>query len=645
MNSLRFHRVLDFFTGLNLAMGLLWLGLAVFTLGLLIIRYTRWGQSHKLEKCMALSVLAHLLMLGYAATISIIAPAPRDGEEIIYVAFPDGDSEQGDPSGVVSVAGDEREAGAQQPWEVLHRDIMLQPQLLELKPLPAENGLTSNLLLSDSENKPLDNATVAQIDLEKLEKEPPPEAKLAAPSGFIGRLVPLEQDQLTASKPDQQTEPTNAALPEPDLSNNSSPLSLEGDPSGLPEQIAALPHRELDGSPEIGAALTPGPLSDSSLTSLVGSSFPGGSTEADSLPEIYKLRVMPHRAGVARRHGATTETEKAVQAALKWLAENQALDGHWDASQHGAGRELNVQGRSRQNAGRSADAGVTGLALLACLASGNTHRQGPYAENVRCGLEYLLRIQERDGNLGGNAQVYEFMYCHAMATCALSEAYGMTHDPHLENAVRRAINYTIAAQDPKGGGWRYRPGDPGDTSQLGWQLMALKSAELAGVPIPASTRSGIIRFLQSVSSGAYGGLASYRPGERVSRTMTAEALVCWQFLGLAREHPACNEAGNYLLAELPGQGIVNDYYWYYATLGMYQLQGNRWEKWNQSMRSTLLERQVKEGPLAGSWNTDTLWGGYGGRVYTTALATLTLEVYYRFLPLYIASKQPKQQVR
>ena len=141
------------------------------------------------------------------------------------------------------------------------------------------------------------------------------------------------------------------------------------------------------------------------------------------------------------------------------------------------------------------------------------------------------------------------MYCHAMATCALSEAYGMTHDDRLREPVRRAIDYTLAAQDPIGGGWRYRPGDAGDTSQLGWQLMALKSAELAGIPMPDKTRQGIIRYLQSVSSGKYGGRASYRPGEQPSRPMTAEALVCWQFLGLPAQHPACNEAGDYLVGE------------------------------------------------------------------------------------------------
>ena len=93
------------------------------------------------------------------------------------------------------------------------------------------------------------------------------------------------------------------------------------------------------------------------------------------------------------------------------------------------------------------------------------------------------------------------------------------------------------------------------------------------------------------------------------------------------------------MAELPGQGVKpNDYYWYYGTLAMYQLQGDYWQRWNEALQKTLLERQIKDGPLAGTWDTDTVWGGYGGRIYTTAIATLSLEVYYRFLPLYADGK-------
>ena len=130
----------------------------------------------------------------------------------------------------------------------------------------------------------------------------------------------------------------------------------------------------------------------------------------------------------------------------------------------------------------------------------------------------------------------------------------MTGDERLRDGVRRAVAYTVAAQDPYGGGWRYRPGDPGDTSQLGWQFMALKSAELAGIPMPRADPARHHPLPAERGRGSYGGLASYRPGEQPTRTMTAEALVCWQFLGMPREDPASDEAAEFLLGQLPGAG-------------------------------------------------------------------------------------------
>jgi hypothetical protein len=170
--------------------------------------------------------------------------------------------------------------------------------------------------------------------------------------------------------------------------------------------------------------------------------------------------------------------------------------------------------------------------------------------------------------------------------------------------------------------------------------MFLKSAALAGMPIQETTRRGIERFLGSVSSGAQGGLACYRPGHRTSRAMTAEALVCRQFLGLPAGESLVKEAGAYLLEELPGVEQDNVYYWYYATLALFQAQGPEWEKWNEAMQQRLLGSQRQAGDLAGSWDPDPLWGTYGGRVYQTALSALCLEVYYRYLPLYVeASKK------
>ena len=142
------------------------------------------------------------------------------------------------------------------------------------------------------------------------------------------------------------------------------------------------------------------------------------------------------------------------------------------------------------------------------------------------------------------------------------------------------------------------------------------------------------RFLRSCSSGDHGGLASYRPGDRTSRTMTAEALCCRIFLA-AEDSPAAQaEATKFLMEEVPTRESVNLYYWYYGTVAMFQRQGEDWDRWNVAMQRELLARQRHDGKLVGSWDPDNLWGNYGGRVYSTAMGTLCLEVYYRYLPLY-----------
>ena len=450
-----------------------------------------------------------------------------------------------------------------------------------------------------------------------------------------------------ASTVDPQAHPAPVAMTPVSLPAGTPPMP-QALPLGPPSPSASRIDVATSGSPASGSTAsgaashgaTSGnsPGGDSSLL-IVPSAATGGSgvrvpSSPVRPPDIYKDRTASDRPAILQRHGGSPETEAAVQAALAWLAAHQESDGHWDAEKYGAGREQSVQGHERGGAGAKANMAVTGLSILALQGSGSTHREGPYARNVQHGLEYLLNSQGADGNLGGHADLYAFMYSHGMATFALSEAYAMTHDRRLEQPLRAAIGYTLAAQHPTTGGWRYQPQETGDTSQLGWQLMSLKSAELAGLPMPQQTRDGVVRFLTSVASGTHGGLASYRPGEMPSRSMTAEALVCRQFLGMARDNPAANEAGDYLLGALPSKDQVNLYYWYYGTLGMYQLQGDYWRQWNEALQSALVRTQNGEGELAGSWDPVCIWGGYGGRIYSTSMSALCLEVYYRFLPLY-----------
>jgi hypothetical protein len=352
-------------------------------------------------------------------------------------------------------------------------------------------------------------------------------------------------------------------------------------------------------------------------------------------PAIYADRAAGRRAQAAAARGGSQDTERAVQAALVWLAAAQSSDGSWNAARHGGGVERAVQGHDRRGAGARSDHGVTGLALLAFLGVGNTHRDGSHADTVARGIRFLVARQRPDGSLAGDAEFFAALYCHGMAAIALAECAAMSGDPSLRPPLEKAVRHSLSMQSAATGGWRYAAGDKGDTSQLGWQVMLLASARQAGLTgfDAAEARAGA--FLQSVSSGRAGGLAAYRPGERPSFTMTAEALASRLFLGMPANHPAVAEAVELLGRSPPDARSPNAYAWYYATLASFHVGGPHWEAWNQHLQAALLPLQRRNaGLLDGSWDPDPVWGGHGGRVYSTALSALTLEVYYRHLPMH-----------
>ncbi|HQZ67739.1 MAG TPA: hypothetical protein PLY87_21765 [Planctomycetaceae bacterium] len=442
----------------------------------------------------------------------------------------------------------------------------------------------------------------------------------------------------------------------------------------------------------------------------------GAALRADSLPTIrrrdnppltYKLRTETARRDAAERFGGTKESESAVERSLKWMAANQSQDGRWDAEDFGAGQvrfDLERPELDREFAGKEADTGLTALVTLSFLGAGYTHEEGRYAVEVDRAVDWLISQQAADGNLCGKAEHFARMYCHAMATYSLAEAYGMqkeivlgpiidpeavrftldsaelaavqiasgatsqgllsamaangvgrrmratqiayslrrVDDLRLRAALSKAVAFTISQQDPRSGGWRYKPQQSGDVSMLGWQLMSLKGAEIAGVGIPEAVKTRMNGFIDKVRQGKHGGLFGYRENvvvggrnsEPVSPTMTAEALFCQQMLGYPRDTEASRESIAYLMRNPPRRSDMNYYYWYYGTLAMYQQGGRAWQDWNAIVRDVLISEQIQTGPMAGTWDPNDQWGRYGGRLYSTALATLTLEVYYRLLPLY-----------
>lgn len=387
------------------------------------------------------------------------------------------------------------------------------------------------------------------------------------------------------------------------------------------------------------------------------------------VPDTYRLRNLPQRQKVAVQLGATQESERAVEASLRWLALHQNPEGFWDADGFDAhcpdrdkclgraGRgdpaeveKINnpVDRQALASAGQQADTGLTALVLLTFLGAGYTHEEGQYADQIDRAVRWLIRQQQSNGYLGGKASHYERMYCHGMATYALGEACGMMadpeSDPQLRQCLYKAVGFIVSMQNPTDGGWRYMDGhlprQEGDMSMFGWQLMALKSSEIAGMEVPEETQTGMVKFLRRISAGDRRGLASYRFGESPKPSMTAEALFSRQMLGMKRENPSSLEAVEYLMKHPPRQTEQDLYYWYYGTLAMYQYGGEPWRRWNDQLRDTLVATQRKQGHAAGSWDPKDNWSLHGGRLYSTALSTLCLEVYYRFLPLYQLNSAP-----
>ncbi len=356
------------------------------------------------------------------------------------------------------------------------------------------------------------------------------------------------------------------------------------------------------------------------------------------LQALLRLRQTDEAAkkDLIQAFGGGDQTLDAIRRGLMWLATQQHEDGRWRLNEFKPVNGQMPNGQGNQNC----DTAATGFALVPFLGDGNTPQHGKYKDTVAKGIRWLVEHQQPSGELTQGNEGNARMYGHGIATIALCEAFALSYDAALRDPAQRAVDFIVAAQSKEKGGWRYHPGNDSDTSVVGWQIMALKSAQMADLNVPQATLDGARRWLDHVAGkGDNLGRFGYTSAGDLKNAMTAEGLLCLEYLGTRREDSVLQMGAQYLLKNLPKTGKDNSYYWYYGTQVMYHMQGDFWKQWNDAFSPMLLESQHRDGHMAGTWDPNDQWEKSGGRIFSTSLRVLMLEVYYRHLPLYQVLEQ------
>lgn len=340
---------------------------------------------------------------------------------------------------------------------------------------------------------------------------------------------------------------------------------------------------------------------------------------------------------------------KVVDAALDWLGRHQSPDGRWDCD------GFHAQCRSNRCSGpgeSTHDPGVTGLALLCFLGRGETHQSGEprHREIVKDGLRYLRSIQDTEGCFGPRTSG-QFQYDHAIASLAMVEAYGLTQSVLLRDSAQRSLDFIHQSRNPYLA-WRYgiRDGD-NDTSVTGWMVMALKSGKMADLTVENAALTEPVDWIERMTEPEFGRVGYQSRGGPSARTtamkarfpsseseaLTSVGVLCRIFAGEDPQKSVPVRKGLDLLGrKLPrwdaDAGTIDMYYWYYGTLAAFQAGGEDWRRWNVAMKPAIVDHQRGEKDRCeyGSWDPEDPWAPEGGRVYSTALMTLCLEVYYRY---------------
>ena len=309
------------------------------------------------------------------------------------------------------------------------------------------------------------------------------------------------------------------------------------------------------------------------------------------------------------------KTEGATDIGLEWLKNHQAEGGGWDADGFTSRCRLNhCDGPGHPEA----DVAVTSLALLAFLGAGETHKHGRYKKTVRRALDSLIDAQGGDGLVGARGDL--MLTGHAIATQALAEAFSLTGSRKLEGPADGALAYLAATP----------PAHEESASAGVWVLSALVSARLGGLEVDPALFDEAEEWLAGrMEDGLLRPVPVYAPfPPNTVEALTAAAL----FLRPAytEEVGEWYRSGLAHLSAVPQDEDGDFTYRYFGGLAMFQAAGKYWKDWNAEFKGVVIDGQRWDGDEKGSWDPHGPEGEVLGRVGTTALHTLTTEIYYRY---------------
>jgi hypothetical protein len=309
----------------------------------------------------------------------------------------------------------------------------------------------------------------------------------------------------------------------------------------------------------------------------------------------------------AREYLGTAATERAVTRALDYLATNQNPDGSWVSSSY------------------TSDCGIVGLCALAFMSAGHQPGRGRYGRVLSKAVDYLAQSVQRTGlvyNTSGSAGPP--MYGHGFATLALAELYGQSRRKDLRDKLERSVRLILTTQNDEGG-WRYQPRvADADISVCVCQVMALRAAHNAGVPVPRATIDRALEYMKRCANNYDGGF-SYMPSQRGSGPARTGAGVLSLIVMGQGGVEEVKRGLEYLLAHPPGVREQHLFYGlYYGTQAMYQAGGAYWRFWFPRVADLLVASQRPDGS----------WSDGPGLAYATAMGILTLQVPANLLPIY-----------